>query len=169
MLEIAATEYYRKGAVIRFVSWKVDSVTAFGDHRVEFDLPRQHVIRQTEGRSEMIARIRSGYEGTGLQEFFGTVESGACIITKRKTGWPAGIGGNVIFEVTLKDCGTSLTIPVMRYDLHNSFKIRDILNLRLVHEDLSSGCSLRVEGTCAAAHQDLGEIIACLLLHHSVE
>lgn len=169
MMEIAATEYYRKGAVLRFVSWKVDSVTAFGDHRVEFDLPRQRVIRQAASHSETIAQVHAGYEGAGLQEFFGTLESGTCIITKRKTGWLAGIGGNVIFEIALKDCGTPLTVPVMRYDLRNSFKIRDILHLRLVHGDLSSGCSLRVEGTCAAEHQDLGEIMACLLLHHSVE
>lgn len=168
-MKIAAKEYYRKGELLPFVSWKIDSVTAFGDHQVEFDLPGRRVVRSTDGDSEVIAQIHDGYKGAKLPEFFGTVESGAFIVTKRKKDWLSGLTGNVIFEITLKDCGVTFTNIAMRFDLYSSFRVKDILDLRLARDDRAHNFSLKIEGTCAADHQDLGEVIACLLLHHNEE
>jgi hypothetical protein len=168
-MKIAAKKYYRKGELLPFVSWKIDSVTTFGDHQVEFDLPSRQVVRSTGGDSEVIAQIHDGYKGGKLPEFFGTVESDAFTVTKRKKDWLSGLTGNVIFEITLKNCGTSLTNMAMRYDFYNSFRVKDILDLRLTRDDRTHNFKFKIEGTCAADHQDLGEVIACLLLHHNEE
>ncbi len=109
------------------------------------------------------------YKGGKLPEFFGTVESDAFTVTKRKKDWLSGLTGNVIFEITLKKCGTSLTNMAMRYDFYNSFRVKDILDLRLTRDDRTHNFKFKIEGTCAADHQDLGEVIACLLLHHNEE
>jgi hypothetical protein len=168
-MKIVAEEYYRKGKLLPFVSWKVDSVTTFGDHQVEFDLPGRRVIRSTGVDSEVIAQIHDGYKGTKLTGFFGTVESDAFTVTKRKKDWLSGLTGNVIFEINLKNCGASLTNMAMRYDFYNSFRVKNILDLMLTRDDRSHNCRFKIEGTCAADHQDLGEVIACLLLHHNEE
>lgn len=168
-MKIAAKEYYRKGKLIPFVSWKIDSVTTFGDHQVAFDLPSRQVIRLNESGSEIIAQIHRGYRGTKLPQFFGTVESDAFIVTKRKKDWLFGLTGNVIFEITLKDLGVSFTNMVMRYDLFNSCRMKDIGDLKLTQNDQAHNFGFQVEGTCSADHQNLGEVIACLLLHHNEE
>ncbi|MGL4400729.1 MAG: hypothetical protein ACRCXD_12730 [Luteolibacter sp.] len=168
-MKIAATEYYRKGELLPFVSWKIDSVTTFDDHQVEFDLTSRQVVRTSSIDSEVIAQINDGYKGSKLPAFFGTVESDSFTVTKRKMDWLSGLTGNVIFEITLKNCGTSITNMVMRYDFSNSFRVKDILELELTRNDRAHNFRFKVEGTCAADHQDLGEVIACLLLHHNEE
>ena len=168
-MKITAKEYYRKGVVLPFVSWKIDSTTTFGDHQVEFDLLGGRVVRSTDGDSEVIAQIHDGYKGAKLPEFFGTVESDAFTVTKRKKDGLSGLTGNVVFEITLKNCRTSLTNMAMRYDLDNSFRVKDILDLRLTRDDRAHNFRFKVEGTCSADHQDFGEVIACLLLHHNEE
>lgn len=82
-MKIAAKDYYRKGELLPFVSWKSDLVTTFGDHQVESDLPGRRVVRTTGVDSVVIAQIRDGYKGARLPEFFGTVESDAFTVTKR--------------------------------------------------------------------------------------
>ena len=168
-MKISAKEYYRKGELLPFVSWKIDSVTNFGDHQVEFDFPGRRVVRSTEGDSEVIAQIHDGYKGAKLPQFFGTVESEAFTVTKRRKDWLSGLTGNIIFEVTLKDCGVTLTNMAMRYDFYNIFKVKDILDLKLTRGDRAHNFRSRIEGTCSVDHQDLGEVIACLLLHHNEE
>jgi len=168
-MKIAAKEYFRKGDLLPFVSWKIDSVTTFGDHQVEFDLVGHQVIRSAGGGSEIIAQIHSGSKGSKLTEFFGTVESEDFIVTKRKKDWFSGLTGNVVFEINLKDGGVLLTNMAMRYDFYNSFRVGDILDLKLTRDDRARVCRLKIEGTCAAEHQALGEVIACLLLHHNEE
>lgn len=168
-MKIAAKEYYRKGKLLPFVSWKIDSVTTFGDYRVEFDFLGHRVVRLAEGDSEVIAQIHGGYKGAKLPDFFGTVESEAFIVTKRKKDWLSGVTGNVIFEITLKDCGISLTNIAMRYDFYSSFRVTNIVDLKLTRDDRAHNYRFKIEGTCAAEYQDLGEVIACLLLHHNEE
>ena len=168
-MKIAAKEYYRKGKLLPFVSWKIDSATTFGDHQVEFDFPGRQVVRSTRGDSEVIAQIHDGYKGVKLPEFFGTVESEAFTVTKRKKDWLSGLTGTVIVEITLNDSGVTLTNMVMRYDFYNSFRVKDILDLRLTRDDQANNFRFKIEGTCAADHKDLGEVIACLLLHHNEE
>ena len=168
-MKIAAKEYYRKSELLPFVSWKIDSVTTFGDHQVEFDLPGCRVVRSTCVDSKVIAQIHDGYKGTKLSEFFGTVESDAFTVTKRKKDWLSGLTGNVIFEITLKNCGASFTNMMMRYDFYNDFRVKDILDLRLTRDDRAHNFRFKIAGTCAADHQDLGEVIACLLLHYNEE
>ena len=168
-MKIAAREYYRKGDLLPFVSWKIDSVTAFGDHQVEFDLPGRQVVRSNECDSEVFAQIHDGYKGGKLPEFFGTVESKDFIVTKRKKDWLSGLTGNVVFEITLKDCGISLTKMAMRYDFSSSFRVKDIFDLKLARDDRAHNYRFKIEGTCAAEHQDWGEVMACLLLHHNEE
>ena len=168
-MNIEAKECYRKGELFPFVSWKIDSMTTFGDHRVKFDLLGRRVVRSTAGYSEVIAQIHDGFKGAKLPEFFGTVESDAFIVTKRKKDWLSGLTGNVIFEITLKVGGTSLTNMAMRYDLYSSFRVKDILDLKLTREDRDHHYRFKIEGTCAEEHRDLGEVVACLLLHHNEE
>lgn len=162
-MKIEAREYCRKGSWLPFVSWSVDSVTTFGDHQLEFDLLGGRVVRLTDSDSEVVALIQAGWKGGRLPEFFGTVESDAFIVTKRKHDSLSGLTGNVIFDVTLKNCALSVSSMVMRYDLFNSFRVADVLQLKLSQDD----ASLMIEGSCAEEHRDLAEVLACLLLHHS--
>ncbi|MES2474781.1 MAG: hypothetical protein V4640_03300 [Verrucomicrobiota bacterium] len=168
-MKITAKEYYRKGEMFPFVSWKIDSVTAFGDHRVEFDLLGHRVVRSSEGASEVIATIHAGYRGGKLSDFFGTVESEVFIVTKCQRDWLSGLVGNVIFEITLKDGESSLTRMVMRYDFSSTFRLEGILDLRLTRGDRAQNYRCNIEGTCLAKYQDLGEVMASLLLHHNEE
>lgn len=163
---ITATEYFRKGKLIPFVSWKIDSTTDFGGHQVEFDFSRRQVIRSTEDKSEIIAQIHEGSKGDSLSRFIGTVESDAFIVTKRRKNWLAGLSGDGIFEITLKELGISVTNIAMRHDFHNSFKVEDTLNLTLTRNGRNYNRRTQIEGTCDEDHRDLGEVIACLLLHH---
>jgi hypothetical protein len=75
-MKIAAKKYYRKGELLPFVSWKIDSVTTFGDHQVEFDLPSRQVVRSTGGDSEVIAHIHDGYKGALQQNLWVNFGSG---------------------------------------------------------------------------------------------
>ena len=168
VMKISATEYYRKGHLLPFVSWKINSVSMFGDHQVEFDLSSRVVVRNTGLGSEVIAQINDEYNGGQLPAFFGTVESEAFTVTKRKKDWLSGLTGNVVFEITLKNRGKPIKNMVMRYEIYN-FRVKDILDLRLIGDDRANNFRFKIEGTCAADHQDLGEVIACLLLHHNEE
>jgi hypothetical protein len=168
-MKIVAREYYRKGSLLPFVSWRADSVTTFGDHQVEFDFPGGRVVRLMDGDSDVIALIHQGWKGARLSEFFGTVESDDFVVTKRKQDWSSSLSGNVMFEVTLKACGLSVTNMVMRFDLYNSFTVADVLQLKLFQDDRDQQSRLKIEGTCAEEHYDLAEVLACLLLHHSEE
>ncbi|WP_038164589.1 hypothetical protein [Verrucomicrobium sp. BvORR106] len=168
-MNITAREHYRKGRLLPFVSWKIDSVTTFGDYEVAFDLPRLQVVRSKGSSSEVIAQIREGHQGRKLSEFFGTVESNSFLVTKRKTDWLSGMSGNVTIDITQKDSGSTHSHLVMRGDFFNSFKVEHILDLKLAQDDRAHHCRFKVAGTCAAEHQDLAEVLACLLLHHSEE
>lgn len=168
-MKITANETYQKGKLIPFVSWKIDSATTFGDHQVDFDFPGRRVVRSTEGSSVVIAQIHDGHKGTKLPDFFGSVESDDFIVTKRKKDWLSGLTGNVVFEVTLKDCGLSVANMAMRFDYHSTFRVGDVLDLKLTRDDRANNYRNTVEGTCAKEHQELAEVLACLLLHHNEE
>ena len=83
-MKIVATEFYRKGNLLPFISWKVDSATAFGDHHVKFDLRNRRVIRASDGHSKNIATIEPGHKGSILRNFYGTVDSDTFKVTKKK-------------------------------------------------------------------------------------
>jgi hypothetical protein len=161
-MKITAKEYFQPGRLMPFVSWKVESATAFGHHLLEFDLSRLQVIRSNEDGSEIIAQIHPGYKGDKLSRFYGTVESETFIVTKRKKDWLSALTGQVVFDVTMKDSGLASSITAMLYDTYNGFHVPGLLDLKLI-DDRSR---YRVEGTCAPEYQDLTEVIASLLLHH---
>lgn len=168
-MKLTAREHYRKGRLLPFISWKIDSATTFGDYEVTFDLPRHQVVRSKGSSTEVIAHIRDGYKGPTLSEFFGTVESKSFIVTKRKTDWLSDLSGNVMIDITRKDCGSTHSHLVMRRDFFNGFKEEDIIDLKLTQDDQAHHYRFKIEGTCAAEHQDLAEVLACILLHHSEE
>ncbi len=140
-------------------------MTTFGDHQLLFDLHGGRVIRLMDSDSEVVASIHTGWKGTRLPEFFGTVESEAFVVTKRQHDEFSWLSGNVIVDVTVKKCAISVTSMVMRYDLSNSFRVANMLQLKLIQE----GSRLKIEGSCAEGQRDLAEVLACLLLHHSEE
>ncbi|WP_050025016.1 hypothetical protein [Verrucomicrobium sp. BvORR034] len=168
-MKLTAREHYRKGRLFPFISWKVDSVTTFGDYEVAFDLPRHQIVRSKADSSEVIAHIHEGYQGRNLSEFFGTVESKGFIVTKRKTDWLSDMSGNVTVDITQKDGGPSHSHLVMRGDFFNSFNVENIIDLKLGQDNQAHHYRFKIEGTCAAEHQDLAEVLACILLHHSEE
>lgn len=162
-MKIVASEYHRKSSFFQPVSRVDDSVTTFGDHQMTFDLEAGRVVRLKDSDSEVVAQIQPGWKGARLAEFLGTVESDSFIVTKRNHDRFSWLSGNVIFEVTLKHCAISVASMVMRGDLFNSFRVGDVLKLKLSHD----GVKLMVEGTCADDHRDLAEVLACLLLYHN--
>lgn len=168
-MKLTAREHYRKGRLFPFISWKADSVTTFGDYEVAFDLLSHQVVRSKGGSSEVFAQIHEGYQGRKLSEFFGTVESQRFIVIKRKADWLSDLSGNVMIDITRKDCGSSHTHMVMRRDFFNSFNVEDIIDLKLTQDDQAHHYRFKIEGTCAAEHQDLAEVLACILLHHCEE
>lgn len=168
-MNITAREHYCKGRLLPFISWKIDSETTFGDHEVAFDLPGRQVVRSKGRSSEVIAQIHEGHKGIKLSEFFGTVESKDFVVTKRKTDWLSSMSGNVMIDITQKDSRSTHSHLVMRGDCFNSFKVEDIIDLKLAQDDQAHHYRFKIEGTCAAKHQALAEVLACLLLHHSEE
>ncbi|MFT3990287.1 MAG: hypothetical protein QM680_02645 [Luteolibacter sp.] len=166
-MKIFAQESYRKSKLVPFVSWKIDSVTTFGDHEIEFHFPERQVIRSDEGHSVVIAEILNGYKGNRLSEFFGMIESEIFVVTKRKMDWLSGLTGNVIFDVTLKDSKMTSSNMVMKYDFYSAFTVSDVIELKLSRGGRNQNYRPRVEGSCMAEYQLLGEVMACLLLHYN--
>lgn len=166
-MNLTAREHYRKGRLLPFISWKIESATTFGDYEVAFDLPGHQVVRSKGGRSEVIAQIQEGHKGRTLSEFFSTVESNSFLVTKRKTDWLSSMSGNVTIDITQKDGGSTHSHMVMRGDIYTRFKVEHVLDLKLAQDDRAHHFRCKIEGTCAAEHQDLAEVLACLLLHHS--
>jgi hypothetical protein len=168
-MKISATEFYRKGKLLPFISWKVDSGTTFGDHQVEFDFSDGRVIRATADDSKDIAFIHRGFKGEVLRDFYGTVESDTFTVTKRNKDWLSGLTGNSLFEIRMKDTGQTVTNMATRYDFHTIFSVGDMLELKLSKDDRKNNFRHKIEGRCDNRYQDLAEILACLLLHHSEE
>lgn len=168
-MKIAATEFYRKGNLLPFISWKVDSATAFGDHQVEFDLRDGRVIRATADDSKDIAVIQRGFKGDVLRDFYGTVESDTFTVTKRRKDWLSGLTGNSLFEIRMKDTGQTVTNMATRYDYYTTFSVGDMLDLQLSKDNRQNNFRHQIVGTCDNRYQDLAEILACLLLHQSEE
>jgi hypothetical protein len=161
-IEISASEYYRKSSLIPLLSWRVSTAVAFGDHRLDFDLPGRRVVRTNDDGSEVVAVIHDGFKGRKLRHLFGTFESDTFVVTKRRQDWLSTLTGNVVFEITLKESGESFSVLAMRFNFYDAFKVGDIMELRLIR-----GFKYKVEGTCAEGYQDLAEMIASLLLYHS--
>ncbi len=166
-MEIIAREYFHKCKWLSFISCKLDSVTAFGDHRVKFDFHNHRVVRSGASGTKIIAQIHRGYKGAKLSEFFGTIESETFIVTKRKKNWFSVIAGSAEIEITLKDTSESVVIHSQRYDFDTIHKVGNIFELQLMRSNQTYDRSLRIEGSCADEYQDLGEVLVCILLHHN--